>query len=53
MTTAAINIRDEELSAEESRFEASLRPASLAEYIGQAKVKDNLRVFMKAALNRR
>lgn len=53
MTTAAINIRDEELSAEESRFEVSLRPASLAEYIGQAKVKDNLRVFMKAALNRR
>jgi Holliday junction DNA helicase RuvB len=50
---AAINIRDEELSAEESRFEVSLRPASLAEYIGQAKVKDNLRVFMKAALNRR
>src|SRR5690606_38220454 len=53
MTTAAINIRDEELSAEESRFEVSLRPASLAKYIGQAKVKDNLRVFMKAALNRR
>lgn len=53
MSIAAINIRDEELSAEESRFEVSLRPASLAEYIGQAKVKDNLRVFMKAALNRR
>ncbi len=54
MTNAAvINIRDEELSPEESKFEASLRPAQLAEYIGQKKVKDNLRVFMKAALKRR
>src|SRR5690606_41565784 len=50
--TAAINIRDEELTPEESRFEASLRPAQLAEYIGQKKVKDNLRVFMQAALRR-
>ena len=30
-----------------------MRPASISEYIGQAKVKDNLRVFMKAALKRR
>src|SRR5437868_7300977 len=49
----AINIRDEDLSPEESKFEATLRPAHLAEYIGQSKVKENLRVFMKAALNRR
>src|SRR6188508_252776 len=52
-TAAAINIRDEELSPEESKFEATLRPAQLAEYIGQKNVKDNLRVFMKAALKRR
>src|SRR3982751_4303995 len=51
--TAAINIRNEELSPEESKFEATLRPAQLAEYIGQTKVKENLRVFMKAALKRR
>jgi holliday junction DNA helicase RuvB len=38
---------------EEKRIEATLRPAQLSEYIGQAKVKDNLRVFMKAALKRR
>ncbi len=50
---AAINIRDEDLSADESRFEATLRPTQLAEYIGQAKVKENLLVFMKAALKRR
>src|SRR3954452_18068155 len=49
----AINIRDEELSLDESQFEATLRPARLSEYIGQAKVKENLRVFMKAALKRR
>lgn len=48
---AAIDIR--EVSEEERIFEATLRPAQLAEYIGQAKVKDNLRVFMKAALKRR
>jgi holliday junction DNA helicase RuvB len=51
--STAIDIRDENLSPEEKRFEATLRPAQLAEYIGQAKVKDNLRVFMKAALKRR
>src|SRR2546423_11389198 len=49
----AINIRNEDLSPEESRFEATLRPAQLSEYIGQQKVKENLRVFMKAALKRR
>ena len=50
--TAAIDIRNEELSPEETKFEATLRPARLAEYVGQKKVKDNLRVFMKAALKR-
>ena len=50
---AAINIRNEDLTPEESRFEATLRPTRLSEYIGQTKVKENLRVFMKAALKRR
>ena len=40
-------------SDEEGAFDASLRPSQLSEYIGQAKVKENLRVFMKAALKRR
>lgn len=54
MESAAIEIRASAgLSDEEKRFEATLRPAQLAEYIGQRKVKDNLRVFMKAALKRR
>lgn len=49
----AIEIRDGELQDEEKRFELSLRPTQLGEYIGQKKVKDNLRVFMTAALKRR
>ena len=38
---------------DEAQIELSLRPTRLAEYIGQRKVKDNLRIFMKAALSRR
>ena len=37
---------------DEAQVELSLRPNKLAEYIGQKKIKDNLRVFMKAALKR-
>lgn len=38
---------------EERQFELSLRPTRLEEYIGQKKVKENLRIFMQAALKRR
>ncbi len=38
---------------EEKRFELSLRPTRLQEYIGQKKIKDNLRIYMQAALKRR
>src|SRR5919197_4016210 len=38
---------------DEKQFELSLRPTKLNEYIGQPKMKDNLRVFIKAALRRR
>ncbi|REJ77981.1 MAG: Holliday junction branch migration DNA helicase RuvB [Acidobacteria bacterium] len=41
------------VSEEERRFELSLRPTHLGEYIGQRKIKDNLRIYMKAALKRR
>jgi Holliday junction DNA helicase RuvB len=50
---AAIDVRNENLSNEEQQFDASLRPARLVDYIGQTKVKENLRVFMQAALRRR
>lgn len=45
--------RDGSQMENEAQIELSLRPARLAEYIGQKKVKDNLRIFMKAALSRR
>ncbi len=40
--------RDEEIG-----FEASLRPLRLAEFIGQDRIKDNLKVFIEAARARR
>jgi Holliday junction DNA helicase RuvB len=42
-----------EALAEESVVELSLRPQRLAEFIGQQKVKDSLRVWIDAALARR
>src|SRR6476660_533848 len=39
--------------ADDRLLELSLRPKRLAEYIGQSHVKENLRIFMKAALNRK
>lgn len=40
------------LLEEDTRIEGSLRPATLDEYIGQKKVKDNLRVYIEAAKQR-
>lgn len=37
---------------EEVVFDASLRPLSLAEFVGQEGIKDNLRVFIEAAKGR-
>lgn len=37
---------------EDERLESSLRPLSLDEYIGQERIKDNLRVYIKAAKRR-
>ncbi len=42
-----------EVLAEESVVELSLRPQRLAEFIGQRKVKDSLRIYIDAALARR
>src|ERR671933_2065796 len=46
------NIRDATPIDDERQFELSLRPTRLAEYIGQRQVKENLRVYIKAALQR-
>src|SRR3982751_1080080 len=53
MSESKATIRGNEVSDQDRQYELSLRPTKLAEYIGQTKVKDNLRVFMKAALKRR
>lgn len=41
------------LSVDEQQFELTVRPSNLSEYIGQRQVKENLRVYMKAALLRK
>ncbi|MBK3493417.1 Holliday junction branch migration DNA helicase RuvB [Viridibacillus sp. YIM B01967] len=38
-----------EISNFDEQFELSLRPQNLAQYIGQQKVKDNLKIFIEAA----
>jgi len=47
------NNRDGAALDDERQFELSLRPTRLAEYIGQRKATDNLRVFIRAARQRR
>lgn len=46
-------ISTEALDKEEEKSEYSLRPQCLNEYIGQEKVKDNLRIFIEAAKKRK
>ncbi len=41
-----------ELQPPEAGFEMSLRPKTLAEFIGQPKIKDNLSIFIQAACQR-
>src|ERR687884_780768 len=47
------DIRNTAVMDDEQQFELSLRPTRLAEYIGQRKATDNLRVFIRAATQRR
>src|SRR3989454_12139632 len=46
------HVRDTPLNEDERRFELTVRPTRLADYIGQRQVKENLRVYMQAALRR-
>ena len=43
------NIRPELENRQEERLENSLRPQSLEEYIGQTKVKENMKIYIEAA----
>jgi len=45
-------ILDPEQFSEEEGFEYSLRPRTLAEYVGQEKIQENLSIFMEAARGR-
>ena len=42
-----------DVTPDEVKLEASLRPKSLKEYIGQDRVKNNLKIFIEAAKGRR
>lgn len=42
-----------EFTEEDNRIEGTLRPQLLEDYIGQAKVKDNLKVYIEAAKQRK
>ncbi|UCG14667.1 MAG: Holliday junction branch migration DNA helicase RuvB [Deltaproteobacteria bacterium] len=52
MTIDEERLLNGEERAEELGFEATLRPMSLAEYIGQERIKENLSVFIQAARER-
>ena len=39
--------------SEDAEIEVGLRPRNLSEYIGQEKAKNNLEIYIKAALERR
>ena len=46
-------IRPELVDGNEERIENNLRPQSLKEYIGQEKVKENMKIYIEAAKKRR
>ena len=46
-------VKDSFPSDDDRQFDLTLRPTRIEEYIGQRQVKENLRVYMKAARNRR
>ena len=46
-------VKDSFPSDEDRQLDLTLRPTRISEYIGQRQVKENLRVYMKAARNRR
>ena len=45
-------ISPELIDIQEQRIENSLRPKTLEEYIGQDKVKENMKVYIEAAKKR-
>ncbi|MFA6534344.1 MAG: Holliday junction branch migration DNA helicase RuvB [Patescibacteria group bacterium] len=52
MAAAEERVIDPAEKSEEAVFDVGLRPQSLAEYVGQEKIKENLQIFMAAAKKR-
>lgn len=52
MDTEEVRMVSGQLRPEDADFEPSLRPQTLAEYIGQSQVKDALKIFIEAARQR-
>jgi Holliday junction DNA helicase RuvB len=52
-TIMAKRVITTELTEEDKRVEGTLRPQLLTDYIGQAKVKDNLKIYIEAAKQRK
>jgi Holliday junction DNA helicase RuvB len=46
-------MKDATPNDDDRQFDLTLRPTRIEEYIGQRQVKENLRIYMKAALRRR
>ena len=48
-----VTVKDGSPTDDDRQLDLTLRPTRIAEYIGQAQVKENLRIYMKAAQLRR
>jgi holliday junction DNA helicase RuvB len=48
-----VSVKDGAPSDDDRQLDLTLRPTRIAEYIGQRQVKENLRIYMKAAQQRR
>jgi Holliday junction DNA helicase RuvB len=51
--TTSARLKDAVPTDDDRQFELTLRPTRIEEYIGQRQVKENLRVYIKAALARK
>jgi holliday junction DNA helicase RuvB len=51
-TEEELNVTSPKHSSDETFFEATLRPQKLEDYVGQEKIKENLKIFIDAARQR-
>lgn len=52
-TEEELNVTSPKHSSDETFFEATLRPQKLEDYVGQEKIKENLKIFIDAARQRK